>query len=205
MFYFMTFFGISPLAPFFFDEQINSYINSIRNLSLVKFFRWVTFFGEVEVIIVFGLISLIILWYSKKKWTAAILWFIIVGGECITYFAKIFFNRPRPDNAVYMIESNSFPSGHAMISMVFYGFVAYLLFRNTKNRLYKYLIFIGSIILILLIGFSRLYLGVHYLSDVVVGYILGLFWLLIGIVLAEWKLFDRKSSNKNISSENIAP
>lgn len=183
----MTNFGITSLAPFFFDEQLNVYLYSIRNIFLVKFFYLITFLGEAKILIILGLFVLVFLWLTNRKWQGMVLWLIMVAGEGVTYFAKIFFNRPRPLNAIYFIESNSFPSGHAMISVLFYGFLAYLLHKNTSNRLCKYLIVSGTILLVLLIGFSRLYLGVHYFSDVVAGYIVGIFWLVIGIGLSKRK------------------
>ena len=87
---------------------------------------------------------------------------------------------------MYIEDTFSFPSGHATIAVGFYGFLVYILFRQIKNWKYKINALFFSITLILAIGLSRLYLGVHFLSDVWGGYLLGALWLLIGITISEW-------------------
>jgi len=83
--------------------------------------------------------------------------------------------------AAFLEKTFSFPSGHSTIAVSFYGFITYVLWRNAKTRLYKIIILTTGIILMAAIGFSRLYLGVHFLSDVIAGYLLGIFWVTIGI------------------------
>ena len=96
---------------------------------------------------------------------------------------KVIFHRERPD-ILRLVEAGgfSFPSGHSMISMSFYGFIAYLFYANMKSR-WKYLIISMFSVIILLIGISRIYLGVHYASDVLAGFSAGLTWLAIFVML----------------------
>jgi len=94
-------------------------------------------------------------------------------------------HRPRPLNAFYIEDSFSFPSGHAAVAVAFYGFCAYILFRLCEQWKWKANAMMIGVSMIAFIGFSRLYLGVHYLSDVWGGYLIGALWLLFGITLGE--------------------
>lgn len=108
--------------------------------------------------------------------------FISVGGSTATVFIiKNIFDKARPiSEALYLESSPSFPSGHAAIAIALYGFILFTIWQHDKHHLRNPFI-IGLFILILLIGVSRLYLGVHYLSDVLVGYVIGFVWLTIGL------------------------
>jgi len=88
---------------------------------------------------------------------------------------------------VYVETSYSFPSGHATIAVAFYGFLIYVVWRNTKSWTYKINLLFAGLVIIAAIGFSRLYLGVHFLSDVLSGYLLGLLWLIISVSMVEWR------------------
>jgi undecaprenyl-diphosphatase len=103
-----------------------------------------------------------------------------------TSAGKFIFHRARPGVAIYPENSFSFPSGHATIAVAFYGFLTYALIRSSKKWKRKINIFFVGFILIFLIGFSRLYLGVHYFSDVWGGYLAGAIWLIIAISFSEY-------------------
>lgn len=170
------------------DVRVNVLLSAFRNAFAVKTFFLVTLLGESPTIIVFGLITSIILYLSARKWQVVTLWLTIIGSEAFTFLSKIIFHRLRPANAVILEGSASFPSGHATIAVAFYGFLVYLSWRSLKKKRFRLLTMLGAILIILAIGFSRLYLGVHYISDVWAGYLVGLLWLIIGISITEWKL-----------------
>jgi len=107
---------------------------------------------------------------------------------------KIVFHRPRPEFPVYVETSFSFPSGHATIAIALYGFLAYILIQEVHSWKKKVNIFFGAILLAILIGLSRLYLGVHYVSDILGGYLLGFLWLIVGISIAVY-LGSRQTNN----------
>ncbi len=120
--------------------------------------------------------------------------FLSVGGSAATVFIlKNIFARSRPPiEAFYIEESFSFPSGHAALAMALYGFFIYSIWRHDKHHLKNSLIIFLSL-LILLVGLSRLYLGVHYLSDVLVGYAIGLLWIWLARSISRskiWRLPD---------------
>ncbi len=165
-----------------------------RDADLIRFFTWVTLLGKWKIVAGFlPLITFILFIWNKRKFIAP-LWVAAIGAELFVFVSKIIVHRPRPLNAFYSEDSFSFPSGHATIAVAFYGFCAYILFRLFSQWKWKINMAIGGVMTIAFIGFSRLYLGVHYLSDVWGGYLIGALWLLLGITLSELlppRIFDR--------------
>ena len=111
-------------------------------------------------------------------WVAA-----LAGGALLDVALKLIFRRPRPtwDMPFLAEEGWSFPSGHAMGSLVAYGMLAYLLVLHPKSKGARLAILAITALLVLAIGFTRLYLGVHYFSDVIAGYAAGTVWLAVCI------------------------
>ena len=103
-----------------------------------------------------------------------------VNSSIINKILKAIFVRPRP-NVLRLIKQGgySFPSGHAMASMTFYGFLIYLIIKSNINKNIKILLTSLLTILILLIGISRIYLGVHYASDILAGYLVSIIYLIL--------------------------
>ena len=123
-----------------------------------------------EIMIGFGIVIVIFLLLNRRWREAALFTFIVGGAGVINTVLKNIFQRVRPQFYPLITERDySFPSGHAMDSFVFYLALSYLLFHVTKNRRLSIAITILSIFLIGLIGVSRIYLGVHYSSDVLEG------------------------------------
>ena len=104
----------------------------------------------------------------------------VEGSAASIWVLKHIFNISRPEGAFYLESSPSFPSGHAAMAIALYGFLLYTIWKHKKHHLQNKAIW-GLSILIILIGLSRLYLGVHYLSDVLVGYLVGALWLMLSI------------------------
>jgi len=125
-------------------------------------------------------------WIRSRTGNILPLWVCLGGSYLTTTMGKIILYRQRPiEIGAYDEIFYSFPSGHAVISVAFFGFITYFLLQYIgawRNRLN---ISFAVIMLIAAIGFSRLYLGAHFLSDVIGGYLLGMLWLIIGICLAE--------------------
>jgi undecaprenyl-diphosphatase len=160
----------------------------------MKFF---TFLGG-EIFLTSGILLLLALLYKRHKVSSFNFTVLLVLGTIINLLLKFVFQRPRPDYLPLMFESTySFPSGHAMNSFIFYSCIAYFIFRNTKSVGVR--IFAGVLlsILVLMIGISRIYLGVHYPSDVLAGYIAGILWFLLIVFIektaSKFKLFKKSS------------
>ncbi len=179
------------------DIRTENLLAVFRSAKLTKIFFWITALGKWQVVLIFTVAAILILWVWRKKSYIAPLLLSLVGGGAFTFIGKIIFHRARPETALYLENSFSFPSGHATISVAFYGFLAYCLIRNIKKWKYKVDALFTTLVVILLIGFSRLYLGVHYVSDIWGGYLAGAIWLIIAISLSEYLL------SKNPKNETI--
>lgn len=169
------------------DKTILLFLNGSHFPFLDELFLSLTYLGSIEFVSVatvcFGLVLLI----KKKKQELLLLVASVFGSSTLILFLKDLIGRIRPADAlaVYSETSFSFPSGHTSISVVFYGVTAYIFaqkFTDTKTRAN---ILFGWIFFMAMIGFSRMYLGVHYASDVIGGYLIGFFCLSIGIILFE--------------------
>ena len=169
------------------DTRVANLLFAFRDTELVKIFTWITLLGKWQIVLSSAVILSFVLWLWKKRIYLFPLWVTIAGSELFNSLGKLAFHRPRPDVALYIEDTFSFPSGHATIAVAFYGFLIYILFRQIKKWKYKINTLFFGIILILAIGLSRLYLGVHFLSDVWGGYLLGALWLLMGITISEWR------------------
>ena len=111
----------------------------------------------------------------------------LVGGALLNLMLKSLFERSRPDLLRVVEEAGySFPSGHAMISLCFYGMIAFLLARHVTSWRWRLIIIVSAVVLVAIIGISRVYLGVHYPTDVVAGYFAGGMWLAFCISLLIW-------------------
>lgn len=143
------------------------------------FQRLITTFGNaITVILVFGLVALW-LWHKKKR--KELYWFIfnfVLVAGILNPLIKLLVMRDRPSLQHLVVETTySFPSGHAATSMILYGTLIFLMPSLIKTREWAWMIQVLLGLLILSIGASRVYLGVHYPSDILGGYSLSLFWL----------------------------
>src|ERR1035437_2245001 len=181
----------SPMIRF--DNSFANFIYQLRTPFLAQFFYAITNFANQITVIILGVIALIYLYLKKELAYLYALILVFLGTEASVYLIKILINRPRPiaDIAYYIEASPSFPSGHSAIAIAFFGFVTYYLICHVKGNVKKktILIVLGTI-LTALIGFSRLYLGVHFLSDVLGGFLIGGLWLTVGITFRERHFYN---------------
>lgn len=162
-----------------FSAQINALDSIIiyRNEFMSSVFKIITCFGDWYTIVIITLLSLFL---KNKKYFK----YITLNAIVITFtnqILKIIIHRPRPNinNRIINALGYSYPSGHAMISTAFYGFIFYLVWKSNLRMCYKIIINSLIVILIISICFSRVYLGVHYLTDVIAGSSLSMIYLCI--------------------------
>ncbi|MBC5776010.1 phosphatase PAP2 family protein [Pontibacter sp. KCTC 32443] len=175
------------------DQKFTDLLYSMRSdwLSITMFA--LTQLGEQLAVFVIGGIATLIFLFRKRYWAIIAFWLAMGGVGLSVRFAKTFISRARPaDVAYYEVEHYSFPSGHATTAMALFGLLAYFLYRHNNSGPYRTLIAWPTAILILLVSFSRIYLGVHFLSDVLAGMLLGLLWMLVGVSLEEVMQYRRK-------------
>lgn len=178
---------------FSFDKAVISTVRSFSSDSMDVVMVFITELGSSFTLGTLLLVGMILLFLKRKDKLASLFFFLVVaGGGLVNSLLKNLFERERPNvNRLIEIDGFSFPSGHSMGSMLFYGFLVYLLFRSKQRMQRKIGLGILLCIIILLIGISRIYLGVHYPSDVLAGFIAGFIWLSICIIVLEaaykWK------------------
>ena len=168
------------------------FIEKLRNYKLTTFMKLATKLSNPEIMIVIAIISIIICikFIKNKKLSLGII-LNLAGITIINQILKFIFRRERPIGyRLIEMSGYSFPSGHAMVSLAFYGLLIYITKRLVKNKYLKILLIILNIAIIILIGVSRIYLGVHYLSDVLTGYSISIIYLLITTkLLNKYKVF----------------
>lgn len=170
------------------NDLITSFAISIRSDVMTKIMLTITNIARAYSLIV---ISILLLFFIKNKRTAIRISINLVAVFLSSQLFKIIFRRPRPDGfALTTASGYGYPSGHAMVSLAFFGFLTYLLCKKVKSNLVKTILIAVSVIVILLIGFSRIYLGVHYFSDVIGGYLLGTAYFMIFLTVI--KAVDKK-------------
>lgn len=169
------------------DENFTQMLYDARTNWVSEFFYFISFFGTRAAVFAVGAILTVLLLVKKEYIAIIAFWIAMAGTGLSVQYGKKYISRDRPAEVGYYTEKNfSFPSGHATTSMALYGFCAYLLYRLYRSALARKFILAVAGLLILAVGFSRIYLGVHYLSDVLAGFLLGLLWVLLGLSVLEW-------------------
>lgn len=160
-----------------FDTYIYELIISIKNDNLTNFIKIITNFGDTIYIIIILILSFI---FFKKKIYPKLITINILSVVFVNQILKHLIQRPRPDFPHLIKQGGfSFPSGHSMASFGFYGFFIYLIYKSKLNKNLKITLIMLLSLLILAVGLSRIYLGVHYATDVIAGFIVSLIILII--------------------------
>jgi len=150
--------------------------------SVTPIFKIITWFGSATCLLSLTLILFIVI---KNKKIGLLIGTNLVIVTILNQVLKFILQRPRPTEYRIINEIGySFPSGHSMVSMAFYGFLIYLIYKNVKNKYLKLFLISMLSLLIVMIGISRIYLGVHYTSDVCAGFLISISYLVLYINLA---------------------
>lgn len=168
------------------DVEFSRWLHEHSSPTLVSVFNVLTYAGSVPVL---GLVTVAVALYLLRRGRlteAVLLCVAALGIEIVNPILKLVFHRPRPELAYVHLDTYSFPSGHAAGSAAVYALVLYLLARHAPPR-WQVFAAIGYVVLVAIIGFSRLYLEVHYLSDVLAGLSLGAAWAAAWLFVYEWR------------------
>lgn len=181
-----------------FDQWISNPILSLRNPVLTAFFVTITDFGDIYYIAISILLTSTFLIWKFKDYQAA-LWLAIqslVGSVLLNQGLKLIFHRSRP-LIEHLVEQGgySFPSGHSMGSMICYGGILFLLSKKINHKIYRNSLFFIGALLIFVVGLSRIYIGVHFPTDVIGGFSVGAAWLTFTIgMYPRWRnTFNKKT------------
>ncbi|MBQ9018727.1 MAG: phosphatase PAP2 family protein [Bacilli bacterium] len=154
-----------------FDDNIYNYIFKYQNSTLNNIFKIISKFGNPLIVII--LIFILLIFLEKEDIYKLIMTILLTVST--NQLLKHTIRRIRPNHITLIKEKGfSYPSGHAMISIALYGFLIYLVYTKIKNKIIKTILILLLVLLILGIGISRIYLGVHYPSDIIAGYSISL-------------------------------
>ena len=204
--------GFLAIARMVFAEKKQTFDNdafnflathvSATNTSLMRFF---TFLGTHTFLIPANLLLIAFFLFVKKhRWYSITVPVVALSSLLLMFLLKFIFHRSRPLTPLLEAARGfSFPSGHALNSTTFYGLLIFLIWKNIKNKLLKWLLMLGLFLLIIVIGISRVYLKVHYASDVLAGFCVGFSWLLLSIwVLSKVEKYSRKKVDPVVQNSN---
>lgn len=168
---------------FYLDFRMQRLIEGLITPRVTRFMVDITNLGGVYLAL-FVVGVMVIYFLSKRYWWELFTIFLVTGGgETVLILLKLFFHRPRPMPQIVAAHGYSFPSNHAFSAVIVYGFLIHVIWKFTKNEALRFMIFSLSTILIILVGISRVYLNVHWLTDVLGGYAAGLAWLVFSIIM----------------------
>jgi undecaprenyl-diphosphatase len=168
------------------DGAVNAFLDRFRSAQLVSVFVWITELGSTYTLTAASIIATGFLWAYGRTLFIPPLWLCILGSQATTWAGKYLFDRARPEFVAGVeAASPSFPSAHATGAFAVYAFIAYALLRDLDNHKRRFDIGYWTTVLIALIAFSRVFLSVHFASDVAAGLLVGLFWLLCGVAYCE--------------------
>jgi undecaprenyl-diphosphatase len=161
-----------------FDNAVREAIHGHSTPMITKMMVIMSFIGSPVFLFGLGICAAVGFWLTRRKRDLAIFLIIMAGEVLLDLSLKGFYERVRPEPYFgYLLPSSfAFPSGHALGSFCFFGILAILISRHLDDRKTVWLIRTLAVLLILIIGFSRVYLGVHYPTDVIAGYFAGLIW-----------------------------
>lgn len=179
------------------DYNVAIIIISWRSDFFDSLFLFITRLGSWYIItFLFIITAVLFILYSKSKLIKPF-FICLLGSGLMSLIIKFLVDRSRPslDLALYSEKLPSFPSAHATLILVFFGFLTYCIWRFRISRVIKIIMMIVFIVIIIFVGFSRIYLGVHFLSDIIGGYLVGLLWLLIAMYISR-KSFSLLYNNR---------
>jgi undecaprenyl-diphosphatase len=170
------------------DSAVGDWLHSHATGFATALLTAVTRLGDSQVLLAVTLLAALALLLRHRVAHTALMGAALAGGEALNGALKAAFERPRPSfsDPLATAAGFSFPSGHAMVSLTVYGALAFVIAASVRSRRAQLLVLISAVILILAIGVSRIYLGVHYASDVLAAYSAGLAWFTLCALALMW-------------------
>ena len=166
------------------DQGVHRAFGGMLSPGAVEAMRLITHAGDVPTMLVVSAVLAGVLLYRRERWPLGALVLATGGGQAVLWSLKAIFARARPGSQLIDNVGASFPSGHAFTSLVLYGFIVFLVWRWTRRPLVRGTVTALLALLVLLVGLSRVLLSVHWTSDVLGGFVIGLAWLLFSLVAA---------------------
>lgn len=186
-----------------FDENIFTAVASYTTPARTAFMNFITFLGKHTLLIPLNFLLIGFFIYRKQKWFAIRIASLALSSVALSFSLKAFFKRDRPLLPILGDAGGySFPSGHALIGIVFYGLLIYVIWHEVKQKWLRIFLTVFFSLLILLISFSRIYLRVHYPSDVIAGMALGFIWLVLSLKIIQ-RIEKKYIARKALKAEGL--
>jgi membrane protein DedA with SNARE-associated domain len=168
------------------DLRVASYLYIFRTPGMVKFFSWIGVLGNIWAVATLGAVVMVMMWLVKEAGYIFPMWVGIAGSYICNLAGGMFFKRPVPVMPAVAEHIYYFPSAYSSVSLMFYGYIIYFVLKVSENVKIKLNTVFLIIPVIILIGVSRIYLGIHYFTDIEAGWALGILWLIMSILVAEY-------------------
>ncbi|MFD3002495.1 phosphatase PAP2 family protein [Pontibacter toksunensis] len=185
------------------DEAAFSFAKDIASPALDSFIKFITFFASRQFLTPAALLLVAyFLFVRRHRWYSLKVPVVALGSITLNIVLKYFFDRPRPLMPLVEASGLSFPSGHSMVAASFYGLIIYLVWKHVQPVVWRNLLVALLVVFVLLIGFSRIYLRVHYATDVLAGFSAGFIWVVIGLwSLRRLERLSKKELNPVVEEE----
>lgn len=185
------------------DAALAFELHRMATPTTTALYIFISAFGGIILYVIGVVVALFFV--VRRKWMFTVYWLIaLVGGVALNHILKTFYARPRPEFEFPLVIETyySFPSGHSMMSLIIYGILAYFIWLRLRNPYARILVVFGTALLVILIGISRMTLGVHYLTDVVGGYSAAGIWLGLIIMVVN---FERTRRLRTSGGKDASP
>lgn len=182
-----------------FDTAVIAFVQGLETpwlTSIMKVFTWI---GSGYVVASIALIGFIVLYFVLHYRQQAFLLIVVIAGSVIfNSVLKNYFKRERPEiHRILDANGFSFPSGHSMMAFALYAILAYIAWRNVRTMTSRVVLLLFTAFMIIIIGASRIYLGVHYPSDIVGGFAVSALWVTIAITVYAYFQHKREKKEKS--------
>ncbi len=186
-----------------FDQNAFRAVAPLITPGLTSIMLIITFLGKHDLLIPLNFVLILYFIYRKEKWFATRIAALSLSSVLLMFTLKLFFQRARPDLPVIGdVRGYSFPSGHALMSVVFYGLFIHMIWHEVKTKWLRIVLIVVLSILIVLIAFSRVYLRVHYASDVIAGIAVGFIWLVLALNIIH-RIEKRFVARRTLKAEGL--
>ena len=187
-----------------FDNKVFEFLSGFISPAKTNFLLFITFLGNHKFLFPVNVLLLVYFLIRKNRRFSVRISALLMTSLALLFLLKLSIQRPRPDDPLLQsVKGFSFPSGHALMSVIFYGLLIYIVWKEVSNKWMRRVVISFMIILIILISYSRIYLRLHYASDVLAGLSVGFIWLVFSLWIIkriETGLRKRKERRNEIAN-----
>lgn len=184
-----------------FDAATRAAVHQLASPAMTVIMRFFSFIGSTLMLTIGT--AIVVIWFASRRWgrEAKLFAITMIGGSLLNMTLKLTFKRSRPIPFFdpWPPETYSFPSGHSLMSACFFGALAAILNARIKKKRLRAIVWVLATVMFLLVGFSRIYLGVHHTTDVIAGFAAALIWIVF-VRFVEMQLARRKERKQKLSA-----